>query len=68
MAEQLHKRFTDEAVKSLLDRYAAKEIKAKHIQQMLNIRERRFLNCSRNTEQTPLISQFNIPGKLLTGG
>ena len=50
MAEQLHKRFTDEAVKSLLDRYVAKEIKAKHIQQMLNIGEGNFIFTSKSAQ------------------
>lgn len=58
MAEQLHKRFTDEAVKSLLGRYVAKEIKVKHIQQMLNIRERRFFELLKEYRADP--TNFSI--------
>ncbi len=42
MAEQLHKKFRDEEVKSLMSRYVAKEIDSRYIRQILNIRERRF--------------------------
>ena len=35
--EQLHKRFTNEQVKDLMQRYVNKELKRQHIQQMLKI-------------------------------
>ncbi len=40
--EQLHKRFTNEQVKELLQKYLKKEIKREHIQQILGIKRRRF--------------------------
>ena len=40
--EQLHKRFTDEQVKDLMQRYINKELKRQHIQQMLKIGKTRF--------------------------
>jgi hypothetical protein len=39
---QLHKRFTDEQVKDLMKRYLNKELKREHVQQMLQIGQRRF--------------------------
>ncbi len=58
MAEQLHKRFGDEEVKSLLGRYIAKEIDGRHIQQMLNIRERRFFELLKEYKADP--TNFSI--------
>lgn len=40
--EQLHKRFTDEQIKELLQRYVHREIKREYIQQILDIKRRRF--------------------------
>ena len=40
--EQLHKRFTNEQVKDLMQRYINKELKRQHIQQMLKIGKTRF--------------------------
>ncbi len=40
--EQLHKRFTNEQVKDLMQRYINKELKREHIQQMLKIKRRQF--------------------------
>ncbi|NWG04541.1 MAG: hypothetical protein HXY44_16950 [Syntrophaceae bacterium] len=39
---QLHKRFTSEQVKELLERYLRNEIERKHLQEILDIKERRF--------------------------
>jgi hypothetical protein len=39
---QLHKRFTDEQVKELLQKYLNKDIKREYIQQILGIKRRRF--------------------------
>ena len=39
---QLHKRFTSEQVKELLDRYSKNEIERKYIQEILGIKRRRF--------------------------
>lgn len=42
MAHQLHKRFPDQQVKSLLQRYLDKEIKLNYILEILGIKRRRF--------------------------
>ena len=39
---QLHKRFTSDQVKELLDRYSKNEIERKYIQGILGIKRRRF--------------------------
>ncbi len=39
---QLHKRFTSQQVKELLDRYAKNEIERNYIQEILKIKRRRF--------------------------
>ncbi len=51
---QLHKRFTNEQVKDLMQRYISKELKREHIQQILKIGKTRFFamveNYRSNTE------------------
>jgi|SRR5665648_167007 len=42
MSKQLHKNFTDDQVKLLLEKYSKKEIKLNYILQMLRIKRRRF--------------------------
>jgi len=42
MSKQLHKNFTDDQVKSLLEKYSKGEIKLNYILQMLKIKRRRF--------------------------
>ena len=42
---QLHKRFTTDQVKELLERYLRNEIERKHLQEILRIKERRFLGA-----------------------
>ncbi len=39
---QVHKKFTDEQVKNLLERYLKHEIERKYIQEILRIRKARF--------------------------
>lgn len=39
---QLHKNFTDSQVKELMERYLKKEVKRKHVQQILGLKRRRF--------------------------
>ncbi len=50
---QLHKRFTDQQVKELLERYLNKELKREHIQQMLQIKRRRFFKLFKEYCQNP---------------
>ncbi len=42
MANQLHRKFSTEQVKSLLERYLSKEIKIGHILEILGLRRSRF--------------------------
>lgn len=42
MAEQIHKKFSNEQVKDLMQRYLNKELKREHIQTVLNIGRSRF--------------------------
>ena len=50
---QLHKRFTDEQIKELLSRYVKREIKRRHIQEILGIRRRRFCDLVRQYLTNP---------------
>ena len=40
--EQVHKRFTDDQVKELIERYLHKEIERTYVQEILGIHKRRF--------------------------
>jgi hypothetical protein len=51
--EQLHKRFTNEQVKDLIQRYIKKELKREHIQQMLNIKRRQFFKLLKEYRDNP---------------
>jgi len=42
MSKQLHKNFTDDQVKSLLEKYSKGEIKLSYILPILRIKRRRF--------------------------
>ena len=46
MAEQIHKKFSDEQVKDLMQRYLNKELKREHIQTVLNIGRRAINSLS----------------------
>jgi hypothetical protein len=50
---QLHKRFTSEQVKELLERYLRNEIERKHLQDILGIKERRFFALVRQYRENP---------------
>ncbi len=47
MARQLHKIFTDDDVKSLLNRYISKEVKIDYILDVLGIKRSRFFESLR---------------------
>ena len=57
---QLHKRFTSQQVKELLDRYAKNEIERKCIQEILKIKRRRFFVHSNLYKENP----WSAPQKL----
>jgi len=53
MAEQLHKRFRDEQVKSLLERYVSHEIKVSYVLEILDIERRRFFKLLEQYRNNP---------------
>ena len=50
---QLHKRFTSDQVKELLERYSKNEIERKHIQEILGIKRRRFFVLLKEYKENP---------------
>ena len=50
---QLHKRFTSDQVKQLLERYVKNEIERKYVQEILRIRKRRFFMLLKQYKQNP---------------
>lgn len=55
---QLHKRFTDAQVRELLSRYLKGEIKRPYLQEVLEIKQRRFWELVKRYQQDP--SSFSI--------
>lgn len=47
MAEHLHKSFSDQQVKALLERFVSREIKLEHVVVVLKIRRSRFFEILR---------------------
>lgn len=58
MAEQIHKKFSDEQVKDLMQRYLNKELKREHIQGVLNIGRSRFFELAKLYRENP--GKFSI--------
>jgi len=50
---QLHKRFTSDQVKELLERYLRNEIERKYVQEILGIKERRFFALLNQYREIP---------------
>ena len=50
---QVHKRFTSDQVKELLDRYLKNEIERKYIQEILGIKRRRFFTLVKQYRENP---------------
>jgi hypothetical protein len=50
---QLHKKFTDQQVKQILQRYLDKELDSKYIQQILGIGKTRFFNLLKQYKEDP---------------
>lgn len=53
MAEQIHKKFTNEQVKDLMQRYLNGEIKRQHVQTILKIGKSRFFALVQSYRQNP---------------
>ncbi len=52
--EQLHKEFTNDRVKDIMQRHINKELKREHVQQMPRIKRRQFFKL-------PVLRPFLIP-------
>ncbi len=67
---QVHKRFTPEQVKELLERYSNKEIERKYIQEILGIKKRRFFillkEFKENPQQFAIRSQRTTPPRIIS--
>jgi len=50
---QLHRRFTSDQLKELLERYLRNEIQRKHLQEILGIKERRFFALVKQYRENP---------------
>ena len=50
---QLHKRFTSDEVKELLERYLKNEIERNYIQEILGIKKRRFFTLIKQYKEHP---------------
>jgi hypothetical protein len=55
---QIHRKFTDEQVKELIERYTRKELERTYIQEILGIHIRRFFTLIRKYKENP--SSFSI--------
>jgi len=64
MSKQLHKNFTDDQVKSLLEKYSKKEIRLNYILQILKIKRRRFFELLAKYRKDP--DNFSIQYKRKT--
>lgn len=58
MAEQIHKKFTDEQVKDLMQRYLNGEIKREHVQTILKIGKSRFFSLLAHYRENP--QEFSV--------
>lgn len=61
MAKQIHKKFSDEQIKDLMQRYLNKELKRQHIQEVLGIGQTRFFALVKSYRKNPL--EFSIQYK-----
>ena len=61
MAKQLHKRFSDEQVKMLLEKYTNEKVELRYILETLRIRRRRFFQLLREYRKDP--DNFSIQYK-----
>ncbi len=53
MAKQLHKRFSDEQVKMLLEKYTNEKVEVRYILETLQIRRRRFFELLKEYRNNP---------------
>jgi len=58
MAKQLHKRFSDEEVKMLLEKYLSEKVELSHLLEILGIKRRRFFELLKEYKRNP--ARFSI--------
>jgi len=63
---QLHKRFTSDEVKELLQRYLKHEIERNYIQEILGIKKRRFFTSSSSIKNILKVSLSSIKDTPIT--
>ncbi|MBE0478766.1 hypothetical protein IBX65_06580 [Candidatus Aerophobetes bacterium] len=68
MAKQLHKRFTTEEVKMLLEKYMHEKVELTYILQILTIKRRRFLDLLENCRKDPDAFSIDYQRKSPTRG
>lgn len=61
MAKQIHKKFTDDQVKELLQKYINKEIERKYIEQILGLKKARFFRILATYRKNP--NKFSVEYK-----
>ena len=52
---QVHKRFSDEEVKALLEKYMKKEVKRKYTEEILGIKKRRLFELLKNYKEDQMV-------------
>lgn len=50
---QIHKRFDDRQIKALLEKYIKKEVERKYIEDMLDIKKRKFFELLKSYKDNP---------------
>ena len=50
---QIHKTFTDEQVKQLMQRYVSQQVDRKHLQKLFDVKERRFFDLLKKYKEDP---------------
>lgn len=65
---QVHKKFVDEQVKELIQRYLKKEIERKYIQQILGIGKTRFFALVKEYRKNPVSFSVQYNRKIKTRG
>ena len=63
---QIHKRFTDDQVKKLLQRYLEREIERKYIQEILGVKKARFFRMLKKYRTDPEIFSVQYTRKIKT--
>ncbi len=65
---QLHKKFTDDQIKGLIERYLHKEIESKYVQEILGIKKRRFFVLIKRFRENPETFSIQYTRKTKTRG